>query len=360
MVCFAVETPAAGKSAGTEGDGRSMGKTHVVILMGGASSEHDVSIKSGTMVAGSLDRARFDITPVTIMREGKWKFPGQPAKPIHDALPHLRAIETDCVFLALHGPFGEDGRIQGMFDLLGIPYTGSGCAGSALAMDKVRSKAVVCDAGIRVAKQLVIRRAEWDADLDGITRNVESELGFPCVVKSPCQGSSLGMAIPDSREEFRKCMPEVLSYEDRVLIEEYITGTEVTCGVVDLAGEVGPRALPVIEIRPVTAAFFDYHAKYTPGATEEICPAPLDSETTRRIQEIAVRAHTLVGCSGFSRSDMILDEGDPVWIEVNTIPGMTETSLLPQAAAAGGIPFPKMLELFIDTALAGRGAEARR
>lgn len=331
-----------------------MTKTHVAVLMGGASSEHDVSIKSGTMVAGILDRARFDITPVTITRDGQWKFPGVAHMAIHDALPHLRAIKTDCVFLALHGPFGEDGRIQGMFDLLGIPYTGSGCAGSALAMDKIRSKAVVRDAGIRVANQLLISRCEWDADAGAITRKVDAELGFPCVVKSPCQGSSLGMAIPQDAEAFRKCMPEVLGFDDRVLIEEYIAGTEVTCGVIDLAGENGPRALPVIEIRPVTAAFFDYHAKYTPGATEEICPAPLDAETTRRIQEVAVRAHELVGCSGFSRSDMILDERDPVWIEVNTIPGLTETSLLPQAAAADGIPFPKMLELFIESALAER------
>ncbi|MBI5091509.1 MAG: D-alanine--D-alanine ligase [Candidatus Hydrogenedentes bacterium] len=328
-----------------------MTKTHVAVLMGGASSEHDVSIKSGTMVAGNLDRNRFEITPVTITRDGKWKFPGEPLKAIHDALPHLRAINTDCVFLALHGPFGEDGRIQGMFDLLGIPYTGSGCAGSALAMDKVRSKAVVRDAGIRVANQLVVLRREWDADAGAVVRKVDAELGFPCVIKSPCQGSSLGMAIPQNADEFRESMPEVLGYDDRVLAEEYITGTEVTCGVVDLVGEDGLRALPVIEIRPVTAAFFDYHAKYTPGATEEICPAPLDAETTRRIQEVAVHAHELVGCRGFSRSDMILDEGDPVWIEVNTIPGMTETSLLPQAAAAG-IPFPRMLELFIDTALA--------
>lgn len=332
-----------------------MGKTHVAVLMGGASSEHDVSMRSGAMVSGNLDRTRFEVTPVSIARDGKWKFPGEQLKAIHDALPHLRGLGVDCVFLALHGPFGEDGRIQGMFDLLGMPYTGSGCAGSALAMDKVRSKAVVRDAGVRVAKQLLVERGEWHSGAEDVVRRVDAGLGFPCVMKSPCQGSSLGMAITANVASFRESMPEVMSYDDRVLIEEYISGTEVTCGVVDLAGEDGPRALPVIEIRPVNAAFFDYHAKYTPGATEEICPAPLDAETTRKIQEMAVHVHKVVGCSGFSRSDMIVEEGDPVWIEVNTIPGMTETSLLPQAAAAAGIPFPTMLELFIDSALAGRG-----
>jgi D-alanine-D-alanine ligase len=328
-----------------------MGKSHVAVLMGGVSSEHDVSLKSGAMVAGNLDRTRYETTPVIITRDGFWKFPTERAAPIGAGLARLDELNVDCVFIALHGPFGEDGRIQGLLDIFGVPYTGSGCAASALAMDKIHSKAVVRQAGIRVADQIVLHRSEWDGSFAQVMTRVNAGIGFPCLIKSPCEGSSLGMAIPKDATEFRTALLEVFAYGDLVMIERFVKGVEVTCAVLDVEPGKPPRALPVTEICPVTSEFFDYKAKYTPGECNEITPARISEEATRRVQSMAERVHTLVGCKGLSRSDMILDGDDPVWIEVNTIPGMTETSLFPQAAAAAGISFPELLTLFVEEAL---------
>lgn len=322
--------------------------------MGGTSSEHEVSLKSGAMVSGNLDRSRYDILQVVITRDGLWKFPGEALMDIYAALPRLRDLSVECVFIALHGPFGEDGRLQGMFDALGIPYTGSGCAASALAMDKIHSKAVARQAGVRVADQFLLTRAEWDAAPAAVLERVSREFGYPCLIKSPCQGSSIGMAIPKDESHFKKSLLDVFMYGDLVMIERFINGTEVTCAVLDVDPGKPPRALPVTEIRPVDSEFFDYHAKYTPGACNEITPARISEEATRKVQAVAERIHTVIGCKGFSRSDMILDGDDPVWIEVNTIPGMTETSLYPQAAAAAGIAFPKLLTMFIEEAMLRR------
>jgi len=260
------------------------------------------------------------------------------------------------VFIALHGRYGEDGRIQGLLDLAGIPYTGSGHAASAIAMDKVRSKAVVAQAGVRVARQLVFNDAEVP-DPAAAARRVEAELGFPCVMKSPCQGSSLGMAIPKSAAECAAAFPSLFGFDSVVMVEQFVSGPELTCGVLDVEAS-GPRALPVTEIRPVTSEYFDYQAKYTPGATREITPAEISEEATRRVQETAVRVHRLVGCSGFSRSDMILVGDEPVWLEVNTIPGMTETSLFPQAAAAVGISLGTLVGMLVESALEKAGHRA--
>lgn len=329
-----------------------MNKMHVAVLMGGVSSEHEVSLKSGAMVAGNLDRSRFDTTPVIITRDGQWKFPSERALSVGAGLARLEELGVDCVFIALHGPFGEDGRVQGLLDVFGIPYTASGCAASALAMDKIHSKAVVRQAGVRVADQIILQRSEWDHAFEQVMTRVNSEIGFPCLIKSPCQGSSLGMAIPKDAAAFRTALLEVFAYGDLVMVEKFVKGVEVTCAVLDVEPGKPPRALPVTEICPVSSEFFDYRAKYTPGECNEITPARISNEATRKVQAMAERVHTVVGCKGLSRSDMILDGDDPVWIEVNTIPGMTETSLYPQAAAAAGISFPELLTLFVEEAMA--------
>jgi len=324
----------------------------VAVLMGGKSSEHDVSMNSGQMVASNLDVSLFEALPVAITREGRWQFPDGPALDIFDALPRLRDLRIDCVFLALHGAFGEDGRIQGMLDLLGIPYTGSGCIASATAMDKVRSKLVVRNLGIRVAQDLVFSAEDWRTGSQNIEAQVATEIGFPCVVKNPTQGSSLGMAIPQKTAELAKAVDLALAYGDTFMVEEFLHGTEVTCGILDVDPAAPPRALPVTEIRPVTSSYFDYAAKYTPGATAEITPAEISEPATARVQEAALRVHQAIGCKTWSRSDMILVKGEPVWIEINTTPGMTRTSLYPQAAAAAGIPYGRLLELFVSSAIA--------
>ncbi len=330
-------------------------KPHVMVLMGGVSSEHDVSLRSGAKVAENLDPDQFDVSRVVIERSGAWQF-SDLDDPVSfgDAVARLCTLHIDCVFPALHGPFGEDGRLQGLLDLLGLSYVGSGCTASGIAIDKIRSKALARSKGVRVARQRVIHRNQWSRDASALLASIQEELGFPCVMKSPCQGSSLGMAMPATREAFEQGINELLSISDHVLIEEYLKGTEVTCAVLDVEPTRPPRALPLTEIRPVSASFFDYEAKYTPGATEEITPARIPDDLTRTVQETAVRVHQIIGCTGLSRSDFIIVDETPVWLEVNTMPGLTETSLFPQAAAAAGIAFPDLMAQLVRRAMAGR------
>ncbi len=323
----------------------------VAVLMGGMSSEHDVSLNSGQGVVQALQGDRYTPLPVTITREGLWQFPDGASLELFDAIPHLRDMRTDCVFIALHGAFGEDGRIQGLLDLLGLPYTGSGCAASALAMDKVRCKAVVQAEDIRIGAHLAFGPITWRESAGAVLEKAAQEIGFPCVVKPACQGSSVGVYIPRDAETLRKAVDAALAMDDAVMIEQFIQGKEVTCGVLDVEPGRRPRALPLTEIRPKTAAFFDYEAKYTPGASEEITPAEVDAAVAAKIQEMAVHVHAIVGCKGWSRSDFIIDGEGPVWLEVNTVPGLTRTSLFPQACAAVGISYAQMVSLFVEAAL---------
>jgi len=323
----------------------------IAVLMGGVSSEHEVSLNSGGGVLEALDRTLYTPLPIVITREGGWAFDGAEPVSIFEAVPRLQQEAIDCAFIALHGPFGEDGRFQGMLDLLGIPYTGSGCAASALAMDKDRCKAVVSTQGIRVAGHISLDRATWAVDPDTVLDAVSKDVGFPCVIKPARQGSSVGIVIPQNLLEFQHGIDRVFDADEHILVEEYIAGTEVTCGVLDAepGGNIVP--LPVTEIRPKSAAYFDYAAKYTPGATEETTPARISPELTEAVQEMAAHVHQILDCRGWSRSDFILDEHGPIFIEVNTVPGLTKTSLYPQAAAAAGIGYSKMVSLFIEAAL---------
>ena len=327
-------------------------KKHVVVLIGGISSEHDISIKSGENILANLDLDTYKVSSIEITRDGEWLFSDALGEyvEISRAIPKLRDIHPDCVFIALHGPFGEDGRVQGLLDLMGIPYTGSGCSASGLAIDKIRAKRIMKQVGVTVADDIEFTLHDWKNDRDGLTHRIEQSLGFPCVVKNPRQGSSLGMAIPKSLEDFPPAVDQVLGYGYTLMVERMIHGTEVTCGVLDSEDGVGEIALPVTEIRPVKSEFFDYHAKYTPEATNEITPAQISDALRDRVQDIAVHAHKTLGCRGFSRSDMIMSGNDIVWLETNTIPGFTQTSLLPQGAAAAGIPIKQLLTRIVDSA----------
>ncbi|HPC17961.1 MAG TPA: D-alanine--D-alanine ligase [Candidatus Hydrogenedentes bacterium] len=329
-----------------------MNKVHVAVLMGGMSSEHEVSLVSGHNVAERLDRGAFDVTPVTILRDGRWSFSDGDPMDVFDAIRELKLRRVDCAFIALHGAYGEDGRIQGMLDMLGIPYTSSGCAGSGLAMDKLRSKAVAKQAGVPVAAHCTISAEQWRENPSVVIEQVQLELGFPCVIKSPCEGSSVGLAIPREPEAFAGSMNEVLKHGDIAMVEQYIRGTEVTCAVLDELPGRRPVALPVTEICPLASDFFDYHAKYTAGASEEITPARISPGLTQAVQEFAVTAHEAIGCAIWSRSDFIIGPDGPVWLEVNTTPGMTPTSLYPQAAAAAGISYSELAGRFVMAAIA--------
>ena len=326
--------------------------------MGGQSTEHEISLKSGAGVVRALQEEGHSVTPITIGLDGTWTIGENEPVSAFSGVAVLGELTPDCVFIALHGTYGEDGRVQGMLDVLGVPYTGSGCASSALAMDKVRCKAVVQSQGIRVAGHLALDRATWHADkttvLDAITRDI----GLPCVVKAARGGSSVGVSIVKEVAQLNSALNEVFEVDAYIMVEQFIQGTEVTCGVLDAETNGMIRPLPVTEIAPKDAEFFDYKAKYTPGATDEITPARISPEHTQMVQEAAVYVHDMVGCKGWSRSDFMVDDQGPVWIEVNTVPGLTETSLYPQACQAVGITYNAMCSLFVEAAIRNALPEA--
>jgi D-alanine-D-alanine ligase len=256
---------------------------------------------------------------------------------------------VDVVVLALHGTWGEDGRIQGLLDTIGIPYTGSGVLASALAMDKVMTKRVLASEGLDVPRGVVVTSASGD-DLKS-ARSV----GLPVFVKPVASGSSVGAAIVTSGEQLAPAVADALRYDERALVEELVGGTELTVAVI---GNDDLQPLPVIEI-VTKREFFDYTAKYSAGESEEIVPARIPDEVARRAQDIAVRAHLALGCRGMSRTDLMWSGDRMVVLEVNTIPGMTANSLLPKAARAAGIQFGDLIARFVDWALEDARRRAR-
>uniref|UniRef100_A0A831ZS60 D-alanine--D-alanine ligase n=1 Tax=Desulfacinum infernum TaxID=35837 RepID=A0A831ZS60_9BACT len=310
-------------------------KLRVALLAGGVSAEREVSLKSARQVYEALDKDKYDITRYDP----------------RDDLPRLvqDAARIDVALIILHGRLGEDGTIQGFLDSLGIPYQGSGVLGSALAMNKIFSKRLYEQEGLPVAPYIIADRTHPPAP-----KTVAQRLGLPVVVKPEHEGSSIGLSIVRDESALPGALEKAWAYDRRCLVEKYIPGVEVTGGVL---GNDELQALPLVEIVPGEQfEFFDYEAKYTPGASREICPARLSPELTRKAQELAVRAHQTLCCRGYSRTDMMVDlaEEKIYVLETNTIPGMTETSLFPQAAAAAGISFPQLLDRLIALALEDR------
>ncbi len=306
----------------------------VAVLMGGLSSEREISLRTGNKVLQALDPARFEafaVDPRPRSESTAW-------------IETLAREPIDVAFVALHGRFGEDGTIQGLLELLGIPYTGSGVLASALAIDKIRSKRMYQTAGIPTPEFLVVT-AEERADPE--TRARLEAFGLPAVVKPSREGSTIGLSIVRDAGQMEPALELAFRHDREVLIERFAAGVEITAAVL---GNRDLQVLPLIEIVP-RSGFYDYEMKYTPGATEEIVPARIAAEHTVLAQELARSAHLALGCRGVSRTDMIVAD-DGIWVlETNTIPGMTETSLLPRAAAAVGISFPRLVEMLIELAL---------
>ena len=316
-------------------------RSRTALLYGGPSTEHDVSIDSASTVARALEELGHELVPVFIDRESRW-FVGEAApleggalsteaRPPVAGLLGLIGERPDNVFLALHGTFGEDGVVQAMLESAGLPYTGSHVAASAITFDKWLSKEVMRSKRMPTPAALVVKPEE---SLESVEVQIEKAFGFPCFIKPRCGGSSVGAAClrkPEDLDRFWTGDKLPTSY----LIEELIAGRELTVGIAFIDGR--DRALAPIEIRPKTADFFDYEAKYTPGATAEICPAPIEPELTRRISRLALDAHQLFGCWGFSRVDFIERDGVPYFLEINTTPGLTKGSLLPKMLAHQGI-----------------------
>jgi D-alanine-D-alanine ligase len=307
-----------------------MGKLRLALIAGGKSSEREVSLKSGTQVYQALDQEKYDIRRYD---------------PLTDLESLVReAKDLDVALIIMHGRGGEDGSMQGLLDLLEIPYQGSGVLASALAMNKELSKALYQMAGLKVPAALAFAREKAPSP-----QEIEAKLGLPVVIKPATEGSSIGVTLARTVDEMREGLDKAYSYDSRVLVEEFIQGTEVTGGVL---GNAKLQALPLVEIIPTsTYTFFDYEAKYQPGASEEICPARIDPELTRRAQACALTAHRALGCRGYSRTDMLIREGAIYVLETNTIPGMTATSLFPQGAKAAGLDFPDLLDTLINLAL---------
>ena len=328
------------------------GVFNVAVFMGGVSTEHDVSLRSGKGVTRALQTMGHVPIPVKIGQDGVWHLDSRAFDDPLAALAHLKSLSPDCVFIALHGGFGEDGHIQALLDWVAIPYTGSGSMACGLALDKVRAKAVAQSAGVPVSRHVAFDIRSWRGDSAEAIRLVRDVVGFPCVIKAPCQGSSVGLAMCPDESQLAGHVEAILPIEGRVMVEQYIAGREITCAVLDASEDGSLLPLPLTEIRPKRSAWFDYEAKYTPGACDEITPAPVDETARCKIAELAVLAHEALGCAGWSRSDFILrEDGTPVWLEINTVPGLTETSLFPQAAAAAGISYELLVDLFVRDAI---------
>ncbi len=307
-----------------------MAKLRLALIAGGKSDEREVSLRGAAGVDKALDPEKYEVTRY------------DPATDLSRIAAD--ADRLDAAFILLHGVYGEDGTIQGFLDLLGVPYQGAGVLGSALAMDKNLAKIMYRLAGLPVAPWVMVEPGDL-ADTGRITASVK----LPCVVKPVRQGSSIGMTIVREAEQLLPALHLALRHDSEVMVEEYIKGRELTAGVL---GNADPQALPLIEIIPDSRYdFFNYEAKYQPGASREICPAPVDEAVRKKAQDYAVRAHHALQLRGYSRTDMILS-GDELYIlETNTIPGMTPTSLLPQAAAEAGLPFAALLDRLIELAL---------
>jgi len=307
-----------------------MKKLNLALLSGGISSEREVSINSGDQVYEALDKEKYNIyryDPKTDL-----------VRLVADA------SRIDAALIILHGPYGEDGTVQGLLDLLQIPYQGSGVLGSALAMNKIASKKLYEKAGIPIPPYIVLENGSR-LDVDAC----DAKLGFPMVVKPVVGGSSVGMSIVRTKDDLQPAVDIAASEDKTVLIEPYVEGIELTAGVI---GNHQLEALPIIEIVPDDAhEFFDYEAKYTAGVTQEICPARIDEELTKKAQTYAKMAHQALFCKGYSRTDMILKDREMYVLETNTIPGMTATSLLPQAANAAGISFSRLLDRLIELSI---------
>ena len=307
-----------------------MAKLRLALIAGGTSDEREVSLRGAAGVEKALNPDRYEVVRY------------DPATDL--ARIAADAATIDAAFILLHGVHGEDGTIQGFLDLLGIPYQGAGVLGSALAMDKNLAKIMYRLAGLPVAPWVMVE----PGDLEDSGR-IQAAVGLPCVVKPVRQGSSIGMSIVRTLDQLPAALALALRHDGEVMVEAFLKGRELTAGVL---GNSELTALPLIEIIPDSRYdFFNYEAKYQPGATREVCPAPVSETVRARAQDYALRAHRSLQLRGYSRTDMILVGEELYLLETNTIPGMTPTSLLPQAAAEAGLPFAALLDRLIELAL---------
>ena len=305
-------------------------KIRIAVLSGGWSKERSVSINSGKAVLGALDEEKYEILSF------------DPKSDLNVLWQERDAL--DLVFNVLHGRYGEDGRIQGLLEVFGIPFIGSGVLSSAMAMNKRVSKEIYRSSGIRVPKDIILKKEETVP-----VGKIRDILGTPIVIKPVSEGSSIGISIMDNDHDILAGIEKAFQFDQEILLEEYVSGREITCAVL---GRSELMTLPLVEILPKEShPFFDFDAKYTAGETNEICPAQVDSWVENEASEMAINAHLALQCRDWSRTDMII-KGDAIYmLETNTIPGMTETSLVPLAAKGNGWNLGQLLDKMIKTCI---------
>jgi D-alanine-D-alanine ligase len=305
---------------------------NVLVLMGGLSEEREVSLRSGYGVYNAMQRLGYKVNYLDLNR---------------DNLESIREINPDVVFIALHGKYGEDGTVQGYLDILGIPYTGAGVECSAICMNKGTTKKLFRFEGIPTADFIIVNKHQYQkSQLD--YAQIINQLGLPLVVKPATQGSSIGVYIVKDQEQLAPSIKEAFIYDDEVVIEKFIDGRQLTVSI------VGNHELLVLPIIEITAAneFYDYESKYTPGMCEHIIPARISESLRAKVTEISEKAYTAMKCRGYARVDFMVDQDDnPYVLEINTIPGMTEMSLVPDAARAAGISYDELVDKIVRLAL---------
>ncbi len=313
--------------------------SRVAVLAGGQSLERQVSLRSGARVRDALERLGHDVIAIDVGP---------------DLVARLGDERPDVAFIAMHGRDGEDGTVQEILELVGVPYTASGPSACMRCMDKVLAKHALRDAGLPTPDFYAFSQTAFESlGAAQALPAIEERLDFPVVVKPAAQGSALGIRFAPTAAEVPAAIVAAFSYDTKVLLERHVTGRELAVSVLDGLGG-GPEALPVVEAIPRGGDHYDFEARYEIGRTDFVCPAALDGETTARVQALALDAYRVLGCYGFARVDLMLDAatGEPTVLEANAIPGLTETSLLPQAAEAAGISFADFVERMLDLALA--------
>jgi len=315
-------------------------KIKVAILVGGPSQEHDVSLKSGAQVLEFLDKEIYSPFIVTIGREGEWPISPQKLK-----------SQSDVAFIAMHGTYGEDGQIQSILEEIKLPYTGSNSLTSALAMNKFLLLRLLKHHKFYVPLSFHIHKNDWKNKLHDSFQTMAHYLPLPLVIKPNNQGSSFGITIVKNEKEFKEALQNAFNVSNEVIVQQFIKGREVTCGVLDHGWGRSAYSLLPTEIVPKKSSFFDFDSKYNPEAAYEITPARFPAPLLKHIQETALRIHRLINARGFSRTDMIITpKGEIYVLEINTIPGITKNSLLPKAAKESGIEFNMFLHNLINSA----------
>ena len=348
-----------------------MKKINLAVVFGGKSDEHEVSLKGAREVMNNLDQEKYNIIPIAITKKGNWLVGSKGDEYMSLNLPDAQKaggvsleqsqslvtteghslMQSDAnlpidLFLPIGaGAFIEDGTIQGLFEAMARPYVFSGILASALAMNKSKTKVIAKNAGLKVAKEMILNKNK-KYNLE----NIVKKIGLPAVIKPMASGSSVGISIVDSVEKLNSAIKEAFAYSEEVMIEQFIKGRELTVAVL---GNKNPKALPVVEIIPKISTFFDYKAKYEVGGSEEVCPAKIPDDIARKVQKYAIKIFKGLGCRDLSRADFIWNTIDNklYFLEINTIPGMTSTSLAPKAAKAAGYNFTHFLDKLIEEAL---------